>query len=79
MGSTSVSTDLFSHFGCLFNRHLISLRTESQLSSSHMVGDLLIIINGLKTCDCFYLINYSYCELFSIFVVTGNFYKSMII
>lgn len=67
--------DLFSHFGCLFNRHTFLLRTESQLFPQSL---WLVIINGLKTCDGFYLINYSYCEFSFIFVVTGNFYKSMI-
>lgn len=45
----------------------------------HGAGDLLIIINGLKTCDFFDLTNYSSCEFFLIFVMTGNFYLSMII
>lgn len=45
----------------------------------HGAGDLLIIINGLKTCDFFDLTNYSSCEFFLIFVVTGNFYLPMII
>lgn len=55
--STEIVSFFLGHLGRLFSRYSFSLGTGPQLLlSGHVAGDLLIIVNGLKTCDFFYLI-----------------------